>query len=40
MKKDSIGIEALKYGNTIVTNSEDKVEVLTQEYESVFVQEN
>ena len=40
MKKDSVGIEALRNGNNIVTNPIDKVEILTKEYESVFTHEN
>ena len=40
MRKDAIGIEALKHNNDIVTEPVDKVEALAKEYESVFVNEN
>ena len=40
LKKDSIGIEVLKYKDKTVTNAEDKVEALAEEYEKVFVNEN
>ena len=40
MKKDSTGIEALNFNNKITTNTDDKVEALAQQYESVFVKEN
>ena len=40
MKKDSVGIETLKFNNKLVSNTIDKVEALSQEYESVFVKEN
>ena len=40
LKKESLGIEALKYDNKIVTSASDKVEVLAKEYESVFMKED
>ena len=40
LKKDYIGIEAPKHNNKIVTNAEDKVEALAEEYESVFINED
>ena len=40
MNKDSLGIEALEHNNKLVTDAIDKVEALSQEYESVFVDEN
>ena len=36
MRKDAIGIDALKHNNDIVTEPVDKVEALAKEYESVF----
>ena len=40
LKKDSIGIEALNYKGKIITNTEEKVNALADEYESVFTKEN
>ena len=40
MNKDSLGIEALEHNNKLVTDAIGKVEALSQEYESVFVDEN
>ena len=39
LRKDSVGIEALKLNGIITTDSSDKAEALAQQYESVFVED-
>ena len=40
MKKDSTGIEALIANDKILTDPKDKVDILSNQYESVFINEN
>ena len=40
MKKDSLGIEALNHNNKLITNASDKAEALSEQYKSVFAEEN
>ena len=40
LRKDSVGIEALKLNGKITTDPKEKAEALAQEYESVFATEN
>ena len=40
LRRDSVGIEAIKLNGNLTTNPSDKAEALAQQYQSVFVEED